>query len=271
MLNALPAFPSVLTPHPHNIPVSAGRRWLSQSPKASPGRRHRGAPHSPGILSDPRYRGNRLPAPPAAAELAQAPGVGGAGQGAPSAPGRLAPRRRRAAAAGLLLLRNARRPPPALAGRGFPLPVDRRIAAARRPPPRPPSRRPIQAGARALKEGERHGAVRFSRRGSRRRAARRDKARSSTRPPARPRRPPWEALRGLSARAPPLLYPVRTQSRAKGAGTSAGQEGVWGDDVVPQHFFLVSSIQLQLPYVLQNPLTSHNSATNSRVTKSDHG
>lgn len=66
-------------------------------PEREPGPPDTGARHTPWNPVRPRYRGNRLPAPPAAAERAQAPGVGG-GPGAPSAPGRLAPGRSRAEA-----------------------------------------------------------------------------------------------------------------------------------------------------------------------------
>lgn len=80
--------PSVLTPHPHNTPVSVGRLRLSQSPSASPGRqtqgratlpRHRVRPALPWKPPPSTPRGRRADA-----------GVRG-GPGAPSAPGRLHP------------------------------------------------------------------------------------------------------------------------------------------------------------------------------------
>lgn len=195
----------------HNVPASAGRLRPSQSPKASPRRQTRvtaatASQHPP---RQPSWRPRQASEVPV---RARPPPRGGCH------PGDAGPRLR-----GCSSKRRARRPPAAQVGRGTPLPVDRRVAAARRPPPRPPSQRPIQAGARAQKDGERRGgAVRFSRRGSRRRFPRRDTARSAARPPARP---PAAALGSAPSRpvcsgpAPAFLHvdPARCQLRAHAA------------------------------------------------------
>lgn len=121
--------------------------------------------------ANPRYRGNRLPAPPAAAESAwERPPPVGRGHHSEARP----------RPPGLFLFRDAAPSSPSPAGtRVSPVPVDRITAAAHQPPRLPPSRRPPQAGARAHKESDRDGALGFSRRSARRRAARRDKTRVS--------------------------------------------------------------------------------------------
>lgn len=159
------AFPVTLTPHPHDRLVAEGRLRLSQSRTARPRLLSRVCP------ANPRYRGNRLPAPPAAAESAwERPPPVGRGHHSEARP----------RPPGLFLFRDAAPSSPSPAGtRVSPVPVDRITAAAHQPPRLPPSRRPPQAGARAHKESDRDGALGFSRRSARRRAARRDKTRVS--------------------------------------------------------------------------------------------
>lgn len=155
------------TPYPHHSPVLRRPTRLSQPEGGSP------PPDS-----NPRCPGDRLPATPGAAQLAQAQAAG-----ARSPPPGTRPQERAAEASGSFPSPEARRrPPPARRGPDFPVPVGRRIAAAPRPlrlPP-PPSQQGRPQQARESRRRRWPGGARcISRRGAGRRAARGDKARSS--------------------------------------------------------------------------------------------